>query len=151
ELGLELERRNDGDEIGVAAALAEPVERALDLARAGAHGGERIGHRLLGVVMGVDAYVVAGNDLDDLADDALHLVRQRAAVGVAGPDPARALVIGGLGAGERETRIGLVAVEEVLAVEQHLASFGLRRAHAVADRGQILLGARFERDAHVVV
>ena len=28
--GLQLQRRDDGDEIGVAAALAEPVERALN-------------------------------------------------------------------------------------------------------------------------
>ena len=38
--GLELQRRNDGDEIGVAAAFAEAVERALDLPRAGAHRGK---------------------------------------------------------------------------------------------------------------
>ena len=55
EFRLELQRRDDRDEVGVAAALAEAVERALDLARAGAHRGERIRHRLLGVVMGVDA------------------------------------------------------------------------------------------------
>ena len=39
--------------------------------------------------------------LDDLRDDALDLVRQRAAIGVAEHDPARAGVIGGLGAGQR--------------------------------------------------
>ena len=102
EFRLELERRDDRDEIGVAAALAEPVERALDLARAGAHRRERVRHRLLGVVVGVDADMVAGDDLHHLADDRFHLVRQRAAVGVAQHDPARALVVGGLGAGERE-------------------------------------------------
>ena len=39
--------------------------------------------------------------LHDLADDLLHLVRQRAAIGVAEHDPARAFVVGRLGAGER--------------------------------------------------
>ena len=146
ELRLELQRRDDRDEIGVAAALAEPVERALDLARAGAHGGERIGHRLLGVVVGVDADVVAGDRLDHLADDRFDLVRQRAAIGVAQHDPARALVVGRLGAGERELRIGLVAVEEMLAVEQHLAALGLGGAHAVADRGEVFLVRGLERD-----
>ena len=72
EFRLELQRRDDRDEIGVAAALAEPVERALDLARAGAHRGERIRHRLLGVVVGVDADMVAGDRLDHLADDRLR-------------------------------------------------------------------------------
>ena len=92
-----------------------------------------------------------GISLDHLADDRLHLMRQRTAIGVAEHDPARALVIGGLGAGERELRIGLVAVEEMLAVEQHLASRGDGGADAVADRSQVFLRRRLERDAHVVV
>ena len=128
EFGLELQRRDDGHEIGVAAALAEAVERALDLARAGAHGRERIGHRLLGVVVGMDADMITGDRLDHLADDRFDLVRQRAAIGVAEHDPARARIIGGLGAGQRELRIGLVAVEEMLAVEQHFAALGHRGA-----------------------
>ena len=52
---------------------------------------KRIRHRLLGVVVGVDADVVAGNDLHDLADDLFHFVRQGAAIGVAKHHPARAL------------------------------------------------------------
>ena len=95
--------------------------------------------------------MVAGDDLDDLADDRLDLVRQRAAIGVAQHDPARALVVGGLGAGERELRIGLVAVEEVLAVEQHLAALRLGGADAVADRGEVFLERDLERHPHVIV
>ena len=148
---LELQRRDDGDEIGVAAALAQPVERALDLPGAGAHGGERIGHRLLGVVVGVDADVVAGDRLHHLADDCLHLVRQRAAIGVAQHHPARALVVGRLGAGERVFGVGLVAVEEMLAVEQHFPALRLGGAHAVADRGDVFLLRRLQRHAHVVI
>ena len=148
---LQLQRRDDGDEIGVAAAFAEPVERALDLARAGAHRGKRIRHRLLGVVMGMDADMVAGNLRADLADDALDLMRQRAAIGVAEHHPARALLVGRLGAGQRESGLGLVAVEEMLAVEQHFAALGLGRAHAIADRGDVLLFRRLQRDAHVIV
>src|SRR5690348_17731856 len=49
---------------------------------AGAHRGEGIGHRLLGVVMGVDGDMAAGDGLTDRADDLLDLVRQRAAIGV---------------------------------------------------------------------
>ena len=82
-------------------------------------------HRLLGVVVGMDADVIAGDDFRHRLDDGFDLVRQRAAIGVAQHDPARALVIGGLGAGEREFRIGLVAVEEMLAVEQHFAALRL--------------------------
>ena len=80
---LELERRDDGDEVGIAAALAQSVERALDLAGAGADGSERVRHRLLGVVVGVDADMVAGDRAHHLGHDGLDLVRQRAAVGVA--------------------------------------------------------------------
>ena len=43
---LQQQRRDEGDEIGVAAALAEAVQRALHLPRAGADRGERIGDRV---------------------------------------------------------------------------------------------------------
>ena len=119
---LQLQGRDDRDQIGVAAALAEAVERALDLARAGAHRRERIRHRLLGVVMRMDADMVAGHMLHHLADDRLDLVRQRAAIGVAQHHPARARLVRRPGAGERVFGVGLVAVEEVLAVDQHLAA-----------------------------
>ena len=59
---LQQQRRDDRREIGVAAALAEPVERALNLPRAGAHRGERIRHRLPRVVMAMHAELLAGND-----------------------------------------------------------------------------------------
>ena len=55
EVRLQRQRRDERDEIGVAAALAEAVQRALHLPRAGADRGERIGDRVAGVVMGVDA------------------------------------------------------------------------------------------------
>ena len=87
---LEHEGGDERDQVGVAAALAEPVDRALYLARARAHGGERIGNRVVGVVVAVDAEALAGNALGRGGDDALDLVRQRAAVGVAQHDPARA-------------------------------------------------------------
>ena len=101
---LQLERADEGDEVGIAAALAEAVERALDLARAGLDGGEGIGDGAAAIVMGVDAETVARHVPRDLGDDALDLVRQRAAVGVAQHDPARAGLVGGRGAGERVSR-----------------------------------------------
>ena len=61
EIRLQRQRRDQRDEVGVAAALAEAVQRALDLPHAGAHGGERIGDRVVGVVMGVDAELLAGD------------------------------------------------------------------------------------------
>ena len=128
-----------------------PFKRALNLPRTGAHGGKAVGHRLLGIVMGVNADMIARDDLADLADDLFDFVRQRAAIGVAKHDPARAFVIGRFGAGQRVSRIRLVAIEEMLAVEHHFAAFGLGGAHAVADRGQHFLFRRLQRDAHVVI
>ena len=150
KLALQPQRRDQRTQIGVAAALAEPVQRALDLPRAGAHRGQRIGDRLLGIVMGVDADVIAGNMFCHLADDGLDLVRHGAAIGVAQHHPARAGIVGRLGAGQREFRIFLVAVEEMLAVEHHLAARGLRGLHAVADRGEIFLVGGLERDPHLI-
>ena len=88
----------------------------------------------------------------DLADDALDLVRQRAAIGVAEHDPARAGLVGGPGAGQRIVGIGLVAVEEMLAVEHRLAARA-RRPRATLSRIalEVLLQRAAERDVDVVV
>ena len=122
EFGLQRQGRDQGHEICVAAALAKAVQRALHLPRAGANGGERIGDRVAGVVVGVNAEALARNDARDLADDALDLIGQRPAVGVAEHGPARAGVDRGLSAGERIFRVGLVAVEEMLAIDHRLAA-----------------------------
>ena len=66
--------------------------------------------------MRVNADVVAGNVLQHFADDLFDLMWQRAAVGVAQNDPTRASLVGRFRAGDRVVRIGLVAVEEMLAI-----------------------------------
>src|SRR6266850_712694 len=88
KLALEPQGRDQRTQIGIAAAFAKPVQRALNLASAGAHRGQRIGDGLLGVVMGVNADVVAGDMLHHLGDDRLDLVRHGAAIGVAQYYPA---------------------------------------------------------------
>ena len=52
---LEGQIGDDGDQIGVAAALAEAVDRALHLHGPGVDGGQRIGHGQLAVVVAMDA------------------------------------------------------------------------------------------------
>src|SRR5262245_279877 len=47
---------HDGDQISVAAAFTDAVDRSLDLDGAGIDGGERIGDGQFAVVVGVDAY-----------------------------------------------------------------------------------------------
>ena len=100
--------------------------------------------------MGVDADVIAGDVLHHFRDDGLDLVRHGAAIGVAQHHPARAGFVGRLRAGQRELRIFLVAVEEVLAVEHHLAPGLLRGGHAVADGGEVLLVGGLKGDPHLV-
>ena len=51
---------DDAEDVRVAGALAVPVRRALDVRRAGIHGGQGVGHRATRVVLGVDAEPDAG-------------------------------------------------------------------------------------------
>ena len=151
ELALEQQRRDDGGKVGVAAALAEAVEGALDLARTGPHRHQRVRHRVLGVVVRVDAEMRARHVLVDVRDDGGNLVRQRAAVGVAQHHPARAGLVGGSGHRQRIGAVGLVAVEEMLAVDHRLA-IGLHdRLDRLRDTFEVLLVGDAERDAHVIV
>ena len=80
---LQHEGWNYADQVGVTAALSQPVDGALYLARAGANARERVGHRVARVVVEMDPNIVAGNLFADSADDIFHFVRQRAAVGIA--------------------------------------------------------------------
>ena len=148
---LQQQRRDDRGQVGIAAALADAVQRALDLARAGAHCGERVGNRLAGIVVGMDADPLAREARDHGAHDPLHLVGQRAAVRVAKHDPASAGVKRDLDAGERVVGIGLVAVEKVLAVEHRLPTGGGRRGDRLGDRIQVLLVGAAERQPHMEV
>ena len=148
---LQHQRRDDRGEIGVAAALAKPVQRALDLPRARAHRRERIGDAVIRVVMHVDADMIAGDQLHHFGDDGLDLLGQRAAIGVAKHDPARAGLVGRLGAKKRVVRIRLIAVEEMLTVEQRLAAGTDHGLDRFLDAGQILLEADAERDIDMEV
>ncbi len=151
EIGLERQGGDQRDEIGVAAALAEAVQGSLDLPDAGPHRRERIGHRVASVVVRVNAEMVAGDGARDFGDDALDLVGKRAAVGVAKHHPSRARPVGGAGAVERVARIGLVAVEEMLAVDHRLAPGGEGRLDALFDAGEVFFQRAAERDADVIV
>ena len=104
---LEEERGDQRGEVRVPAALAEAVERALDLADARVDGGERVRDRVAGVVVAVDAEAVARDARgDDVGGDAGDFRRKRAAVRVAEDDPAGAGVERRRG-GRRGRRSGL--------------------------------------------
>jgi len=80
EAELELQIGDDGEQIDVAAAFSETVDRALDVARAGFDRDKRVGHGNAAVVVRMDADAQAGKLLHDHADNVADLVGQRAAV-----------------------------------------------------------------------
>src|SRR6267143_856206 len=79
------------------------------------------------------------------------MIETRLALPQRSPSPLSVPWICRAPAGERIVGIGLVAVEEVLAVEQNLAAFLLGGGDAVADRGEVLPERGLERDAHVII
>ncbi len=151
ELGLQLQGGDQRDQVGVAAALAQPVERALNVAHPGANRGQRVGDGVAGIVVGVNAQVGAGNMLGHLADDPLDLVRQGAAVGIAEHDPAGTGLVGRLDAGQRIVGIGLVAIEEVLGIEHRLAPALAGQSNAIRDHLEVLRPLDPERDIDLEV
>ncbi len=143
-------QRQVGDahhQVGVAGALAVAVDGALQLRRAAEHRGDRVGDRAARVVLGVDADLHTREVGYDVGHDGLHLVGQRAAVGVAQHEHARAAHRGRLEHAQRELGVGLVAVEEVLGVEEHRQPGALQEAdrighhrHAFVEAGAKCLG-----------
>ena len=137
-------RRDQRCKVGVAAAFAEAVQRALDLARARFDRREAARHGVAGIVVGVDAEAVARNARgDDSGGDLSDLGGERAAVGVAEDDPAGAGLQCGLQAVEGVRCVGLVAIEEMFGVEQRLPAL----ANSVFDAGADAFEVVFEADA----
>ena len=90
-----VQQHHDLLERRVARALADAVDRALDLARAGQHAGERVGDRQPEVVVAVDRehdVAQAGHQLVEPRQEVRVLVRHRVADGVGDVDRRRALV-----------------------------------------------------------
>ena len=97
---------DDRHQVGVAGALAVAVDRPLHVGRAADDRRDGVGHRAAGVVLGVDPDRHAVEVADDLTDDPLDLVRQRAAVGVAQHQAVRTLGRGGLEHARRVLGVG---------------------------------------------
>ena len=145
---LELQRRDDGAEVGVTAALAVAVHGALHLDGALLDGGQRVGHGALAVVVGMDAERVGDGCLhrpDHLGD----LPGQRAAVGVAehqglgAAAPRRPERLQGVGG------IGPVPVEEVLGVVDHPTPLRPEVGQARLDEAQVLVERGAQHVGHV--
>ncbi len=82
----------------------------------------------------------------DLRDDAIDLLRHGAAIGVAQDQPRRAGIRRRLHALQRVVRIGLVAVEEMLGIQQRLAAARHHRGDGFGDAVDIVLARNLERD-----
>ena len=135
---LELQVGDDVDEVGVAGALAVPVDAALHVRRAGVDRSEGVGDRAAGVVVAVDADPDAGR-LHHVVDDVGDPAGQHAAVGVAQGDDIGPGVVRRPQHLERVGAVEPVAVEEVLGVEEDLLALGAEVADGVADHREVLL------------
>ena len=147
---LQLQVGDDAEQVGVAGALAVAVRGALHVGHAGVHGGEGVGHGAGGVVVAVDAEPGVGRR-QHLGHDVRELGREHAAVGVAQRDDVGA----GGGRGpyhlERVRRVGAVAVEEVLGVQEDPLALVAQVPHGVLDHRQVLLQRRAQRQLDVPV
>jgi hypothetical protein len=144
-LGLQV--ADQGDQIGVAGAFPVAVDGALDLDRPGLHRGQRVGHRAAGVVVAVDTQRDAdpGGGADDLGDHR----GQHPAVGVAQHGGRRPGLGGRAHHFEGVVRVEPVAVEEVLAVDHHLAAQAHQIGHGVGDHRQVLGQGGAQRLLHM--
>ena len=123
EAHLELEIRDERDQIRVAATLAETVDRPLHVPRAGLDCRQRIGDAGARIVVGVDAQRRV-DQTRDFARDAGDFGRQRAAVGVAQHERA---CPGGVCRAQRLERvlgIRLVTVEKMFRVVHNRTVLG---------------------------
>ncbi len=101
--------------------------------------------------MGVNAEVGSGHPFRHGTDDVGNFGGHGAAIGVAEHDPARAGIMGRPGAGQGVFRVGLEAIEEMLAVDQHFLAGENGGFHGLADGVEIFLVGAAQGDAHVVV
>ena len=152
EAHLDHQVRDDGDEVGVAAALAVAVDGALDVVHPFGHRGQRVGDGALGVVVHVDAERrLCLHVLLDLADDLRDLVRQPSAIGVAEDEAVRARGLCRPEGGQSIVAVLLEAVEEVLGVVDDLLEVLEEIDDGVADHGDVLVEGGPERVGDVKV
>ena len=145
---LELEIGDDHRQVGVAAALAVAVDRALHVARAGAHRGQGVGHAAARVVVRVDAERV-GHRARHLGHDALDVPGHVAAVGLAQRHDLGAAADGGAQRLERVARVRAIAVEEVLGVVDDALLFAAQERDRVFDHAQVLVERGAQDLGHV--
>ena len=148
---LELEVGHHRDQVGVARALAVPVDGALHVGRAGLDRGQGVGDGAAGVVVAVDADPDPRR-LDDVVDHVADPAGEHPAVGVAQGEHRGTRVVRRPQHLECVVTVVAVAVEEVLGVEEHLLALRAQVLDGVADHREVLLerGAQGQLDVPVV-
>ena len=135
---LDLQVRDQGEDVRVTGALSVAVDGPLHVGRARVDGGHRVGDRTAGVVVAVDAHARTGR-VDDIANDVGDLGREHPPVGVAQRDDLGARLGRGPDALQRIGPVQPVAVEEVLRVEEHPPPLTAQEGHRVANHREVLL------------
>ena len=140
---LQLEGRDDSEQVRVAGTLAVAVGRPLHVRRARVDGRERVRNCARGVVVRVDAHPhpLAGK----LVHDVGHTARQHAAVRVAQRDHVSPCVVRRPYHRERVVAVQKVAVEEVFGVEEDTPALAAQELDGVADHREVFLAGRPQR------
>ena len=148
---LQLQPRHDAEQVRVAAPLAVAVRGALHVGDARVHRRQGVGHRAGGVIVAVDAQPRPCL-LPDGTDHVAKFARQHAAVGVAERHDVGARVGRHAHHFKRVRRVGAVAVEEMLRVEEHPPALRAQVRDGVADHREVLRqgGAEGQLDVPVV-
>ena len=135
-VGTHAGRHDDLLEGGVAGALADAVDRALDLPGARADGRERVGDGEAEVVVAMgteDRAVGVGHPLDDRLEEAGDLVRRRVSDGVGQVDRRRAGIDDGLDDATQEIQ---VAARGVFGRELDVVGVAARARDGIDGRSQ---------------
>ncbi len=130
--------RANGNQIGIAAALADAVDRALHLHRAGIDGRQRIGHGQIAIVVAVNSHRHGQGGLSGFRERG-DFLRHGAAVGVAQHDEACAGFRGGPHGFRGIFGIEFPAVEEMFGVVNHFPAAFAEVSDGVADHRQVFL------------
>ena len=148
---LQLQAGHHAEQVGVARPLAVPVRGALHVGDAGVDRDQGVGHAAGGVVVAVDAQPGL-RAVADGGDDVAEFVRHHAAVRVAQRDQVGACLHGRPYHFQGVVRVGLVAVEEVLGVEEDPLPVLAQVGDRVRDHREVLLqrGPQGEKDVPVV-
>ena len=148
-VGARAHRHHDLLQRGVACALAQAVDGALDLPRAAQHAAQGVGHRHAQVVVavhGVLHLVGAGHVADDRLDQRLHLTGRGVAHGVGQVDDRRAVADGNVHHLAEEVH---VAAGRVLGGELDVGAVLPRVGHHLCGALQHLLRGHLQLVLHV--